>query len=62
MKLHKLIAGGLVTAMFALQAWTLTSIIDLKVEVAVVKQQVSTLTKTQIANERHHANSLTVSP
>lgn len=43
MKLHPLIAGALITALFALEGWTLETVMELKVSVAKLTVRVDTL-------------------
>jgi len=43
MKINKLIASALISAAFALEAWTLTAVIDLKVQVAELNTRVAAL-------------------
>lgn len=61
-KSHELIGAAVIAAMLALEGWTLTAVVDLKVQVAEIKTQMLTLGKTTIANERHHANTVTLNP
>jgi len=44
MKVNQLIASAVISAMLALEAWTLHAVVDLKVQVATLAIQVSTLT------------------
>lgn len=39
MRINPIVAGAIVTAMFAIQAWTLTEVINLKVKFAVVEER-----------------------
>ena len=39
MKVNKLIASAVVSAILALEAWTLTTVIDLKVQVAQISSR-----------------------
>ncbi len=41
MKVNKLIASAVVTAILALESWTLTTVIDLKVQVAKLDARVA---------------------
>jgi hypothetical protein len=47
MKINNLIASALVAAIFALEAWTLKAVVDLKVEVATLSARVSAITPTK---------------
>lgn len=54
MKVNKLIAGSIISAVLGLQAWTLTAVVDLKVQVAELKTQVAAMSPRNTAN--HIAN------
>jgi hypothetical protein len=41
MKVHPVIASAIVGAIIALQAWTLSRVVALQVDVAVIKTQIS---------------------
>jgi len=49
MKLNKLIASALISAALALEAWTLTEVINIKVQVAVLSARVSAIAPKTIA-------------
>jgi hypothetical protein len=52
MKVNSLIAGAVISAVLALEAWTLKAVVDLKVQVAELSARVSAFTpKTQIARK-----------
>lgn len=47
MRVNQLIAGAIISAVLGLQAWTLTAVVDLKVNVAELKTQMKVITKQQ---------------
>lgn len=50
MKIPAIIAAPLIAALFGLEAWTLTKVIDLGEQMAALKVEVRLLARTQSAN------------
>jgi hypothetical protein len=46
-KVHPLIAGAIISAVFALQAWTLVEVTNLGKAVAVLQEQVNNIKQTK---------------
>jgi hypothetical protein len=53
MKIHPLIAGAFVTAVFTIQAWTLVEVVNLKVAVATLSARI----EQKQTNENTHTQS-----
>ena len=62
MRVNKLIATVVISALMALEAWTLKAVVDLKVQIAQLAVRVDDLAQTKTHEQRHIADALTLHP